>query len=250
MSDYKDFFSKNADAYAHSSSHRSGSDLSTVIEHLNLKKDFEAIDLASGTGFTAFALAEHVKRVVAYDGTPEMLEKAKALAQEKNLNNLEYVVGDVANLPFPNNTFDIAACRRAAHHFLDKQKFFSEAYRVLKPGGKLGFVDMSRPKNDDMDLFNTIEKIRDHSHAAAEKESDWIGFAEKAGFKISEVITSEELFTFEKWLSPVSMDSEDAMQIISLLNSTDSNHLKAANIDPENHAVLKPRISLIAVKEQ
>lgn len=249
MSDYKDFFSKNADAYANSASHRSGNDLATVIEHLALKDDFVAIDLASGTGFTAMALAEHVKKVVAYDGTPEMLREAKRLAEEKNLTNMEYVVGDVANLPFPDNSFDIATCRRAAHHFTDKQKFFSEAYRVLKSGGKLGLVDMSRPSGDDADLFNSIERIRDSSHVAAERESEWMRLAENAGFRIAEKISSEELFPFEKWLSPVSMESESAREILTLLRNTDSGTLKSANVDPESLAVLKPRITLIAIKE-
>lgn len=249
MSDYKDFFSKNADAYANSSSHRSGTDLATAIEHLKLHDDFVAIDLASGTGFTAMALAEHVMKVVAYDGTSEMLEKAKKLAAEKNLSNIEYVVGDVSDIPFPDNTFDIATCRRAAHHFTDKAKFFSETYRILKPGGKLGLVDMSRPPLDEADLFNTIERIRDTSHVAAEKESDWIKLAENAGFKISEKLSSEELFPFEKWLSPVGMDTEAAEEILSLLKSTDSVTLRSANVDPDSLAILKPRVTLIATKE-
>ena len=146
MSDFKEFFSKNADSYANSQSHKKGEDLIQLIQALNPVVSDTAIDLASGTGFTAMELASRVSKVVAFDGTREMLEKAKALASERGIGNIEYVLGDVSELPYPESTFDIITCRRAAHHFTDKKKFLSELFRTLKKGGRMGLVDMAVPE--------------------------------------------------------------------------------------------------------
>lgn len=248
MSDFKEFFSKNAGAYAQSESHRSGTDLSLLMNSMHLAGSMVALDLASGTGFTAMALAEHVSRVVAFDGTPEMLEQAKKLASEKGISNIEYSVGDVANLPFPDNSFDIVTCRRAAHHFTDKPRFLSEAFRVLKPGGKLGLVDMARPETDKDDIFNSLERIRDASHVGAEKVSSWEFMLAEAGFLLEEKNPSVELYTIRRWLSPVPMESRQGEDVLKLIESTDRMLLKAANVDYKDLTILKPRIGIIAMK--
>ena len=85
MSDFRDFFSKNAESFAKSLSHRSGEDLAILIEHIKPAAGETALDLAAGTGFTSLALAKKVSRAVAYDGTPEMLEHAKTLAREEGI---------------------------------------------------------------------------------------------------------------------------------------------------------------------
>ena len=248
MSDFKEFFSKNAESYSKSVSHKSGEDLALLITHLDLDRSQIALDLASGTGFTAMALAKEVSSVVAYDGTSEMLEQAKKLASERDIRNIEYVIGDVSGLPFESESFDIVTCRRAAHHFTDKAKFLSEAYRVLKQGGKLGLVDMASPEADRNDVFNSLERIRDNSHVGAEKVSVWTQLVKKSGFEIVQSIGSEEEYTLERWLSPVPVDGEQGRELSEFVRNTPKELLLNANIDPEKLTLLKLRITLIAKK--
>jgi len=82
MDEYKDtrnFFNKNADSYATSKSHANDDDLKILINSLNLKNNYIALDIATGTGFTAIELAKHVNKVFAIDITDNMINKAKNL---------------------------------------------------------------------------------------------------------------------------------------------------------------------------
>lgn len=249
MSDFRDFFSKNAEAYSKSASHKTGADLGILVDYLEPGSGMQALDLATGTGFTAAALAEKVSRAVAYDATQEMLDQARKLAQEKGLTNIEFRIGDVMDLKFEDNSFDIITCRRAAHHFTDMKRFLSEALRVLKPGGKLGIADMARPETDDSNIFNKLEIIRDNSHVGALKVSTWKEILAEAGFSIDKLWTSDELYTLERWLSPVSMESEAGKDVIELVNTTDEAILKNGNVDRKEQTILKPRIVIVAVKK-
>ena len=84
------FFKKNSKAYADSRSHSSGDDLSALIDRLPNNEDIKALDVATGTGFTGFRLAQKYKLVVGLDVTSEMLLEAKSLAAEKRLDNLVF----------------------------------------------------------------------------------------------------------------------------------------------------------------
>ncbi len=248
MSDFKEFFSKNADSYANSDSHKKGEDLNQLVKEIKPSDSDVAIDLASGTGFTAMGMAPYVSRVVAIDGTKEMLEKAKAIANENGIRNIEFAIGDVILLPYEDGTFDIATCRRAAHHFIDKKKFLAETFRVLKKGGRFGLVDMAVPESDQDNVFNQIEIIRDPSHIAAEKVGIWKALMEDAGFKILNVLTSEEEYTVEKWLSPVKMESVEGRELQTYLSRTAEEKLLKGNINRKKGTILKERFVIIAEK--
>ena len=248
MSDFKEFFSKNADSYANSDSHKKGEDLNQLVKEIKPSDTDVAIDLASGTGFTAMGLSPYVSKVVAIDGTKEMLEKARAIANENGIVNIEFAIGDVMLLPYGDGTFDIATCRRAAHHFSDKKKFLAETFRVLKKGGRFGLVDMAVPESDQDNVFNHIEIIRDPSHVAAEKVGTWEALMEDAGFKILNVLTSEEEYTVEKWLSPVKMDSFEGRELQSYMSRTAEEKLLKGNINRKKGTILKERFVIIAEK--
>ncbi len=248
MSDFKEFFSKNADSYANSESHKKGGDLLQLVTEITPSRTDVAIDLASGTGFTAVGLSPHVSRVVAFDGTKEMLDKARALAEENGIENIEFAIGDVMQLPYGDNTFDVATCRRAAHHFTDKKKFLAETFRVLKKGGRIGLVDMAVPESDQDNVFNHIEIIRDPSHVAAEKVETWKTLMKYAGFKLLKTLTSEEEYTVEKWLSPVKMDSNEGRELQRYLTVTPEEKLLNGNINRKKGTILKERFVIIAEK--
>jgi SAM-dependent methyltransferase len=101
------------------------------------------LDLASGTGEPAISMAKQIGpegAVVAADLSAELLEIAKQRAEQRGLNNVTTQVADAHELPFGENSFDLATCRFGVMFFSDCHEALSELLRVLKPGGRACFI--------------------------------------------------------------------------------------------------------------
>jgi ubiquinone/menaquinone biosynthesis C-methylase UbiE len=96
-----------------------------------------ALDIATGAGHMALALAAHVTKVIAYDMTKEMLLEAKGNAVRRGLTNVITKKGIAENLPFPDSTFDIVTVRHAPHHFANVTVAIREMARVAKNGSEV-----------------------------------------------------------------------------------------------------------------
>jgi ubiquinone/menaquinone biosynthesis C-methylase UbiE len=149
----QDYFSRTAASYVTSVSHRTGGDLNRLIELGEWNPQQQAIDIATGGGHTARAVAPHVAQVMVTDLTPVMLETAQAFLQSEGITNVQFQVADAENLPFPDNSFDRATCRIAPHHFPNVARFAREVARVLKPGGIFLLIDNIAPKDPALDTF-------------------------------------------------------------------------------------------------
>ena len=149
------------------------------------------LDVATGTGFTALAFAPHVRSVVGLDVSPGMLAQAKSYASERGDRNTRFQEGAAESLPFGDGTFDLVTCRIAPHHFLDVQKFLSEAARVLKPDGRFVLVDTTVPDDvpDAAQWQNAVEVLRDPSHVENYPPSKWRQMTEDAGLTVTECRT-------------------------------------------------------------
>jgi demethylmenaquinone methyltransferase/2-methoxy-6-polyprenyl-1,4-benzoquinol methylase len=112
-----------------------------------------ALDLATGTGDIAFALAERGANVVGLDLTPRMIELArgKQAAQVPGTGDeraaLHFIVGDMQALPFPPASFDLVTTGYGLRNVPDLVMAIDEIRRVLKPGGRLLSLDFNRPQN-------------------------------------------------------------------------------------------------------
>ena len=115
-----------------------------------VNKDAKALDVATGTGIFARALADAgCSSVLGIDATKEMLDQARGTQLTVDSNAPKYLQCDAASMPFPDESFDLVTCRLAVHHFPHPQIQLNEMARVCKPGGKVVVVDLVSVADDD-----------------------------------------------------------------------------------------------------
>jgi ubiquinone/menaquinone biosynthesis C-methylase UbiE len=122
------------------------------------------LDIATGAGRTALAVAPYVAHVIATDITSQMLDQARRLAGEQGLSNITVETADAEALPYDDGCFDLGTCRIAPHHFTDIPLFLRESLRVLRPGDLFSLVANIVPPGSAGDYINAFEKLRDPSH--------------------------------------------------------------------------------------
>ncbi len=126
----------------------------------SLKKGETVLDLGSGAGFDAFLSAERVGptgKVIGVDMTPDMLDRARENARKGSYNNVEFRLGEIENLPVSNDSVDVIISNCVINLAPDKPRVFGEAFRVLKPGGRLMVSDIVLTKPLPAALKNSIE---------------------------------------------------------------------------------------------
>jgi ubiquinone/menaquinone biosynthesis C-methylase UbiE len=205
--DVRSRFAPVAANYSRSEFHTSSERLQEVLDLARPKPGDLALDVATGTGNTALALAPYVRRVIGLDLTRQMLDEARRVAAEKAIQNVDWVVGDAAHLPFEDERFDLYTVRAAPHHFPDLDAFLNEAFRVLKPDRDAVFIDCAAPIPA-RDLLHEVEMRRDPSHIRSLTLDEWVARVDSAGFDI-EAATARELdWDYEAWMGNMAVAPE------------------------------------------
>jgi ArsR family transcriptional regulator len=137
-------------------------------------------DLGAGDGTLSRLLARQAESVHCVDNSPRMVQVGRALAKKEHLRNLTYVLGNIEKVPLPDRSIDLALLSQALHHAENPRLALSEAFRILKPGGRLLILDLRAHRFE-----KARELYADRWLGFKENElHDWI---EEAGFRQSEV---------------------------------------------------------------
>jgi ubiquinone/menaquinone biosynthesis C-methylase UbiE len=159
----------------------------------SLKEGETVLDLGSGGGFDCFLAANKVGKngkVIGVDMTPEMLDRARRNARKSKYSNVEFRLGEIENLPVADGSVDVVISNCVINLSPDKKRVFQEAYRALRPGGRLMVSDIVL-------LRDLPESVRTNVQAyvecvsGAEKKDRYLKLIEEAGFR--EVRVMEEI---------------------------------------------------------
>jgi ubiquinone/menaquinone biosynthesis C-methylase UbiE len=210
----QDYFSRTAESYVASFSHRAGNDLLRLIELGELDASQQALDIATGGGHIALAVAPHVGQVTVTDLTPRMLEKAREFILQQGITNAVFQVADAEQLPFADATFERVTCRIAAHHFPNIAQFVREVARVLKTGGIFLLIDCMAPSDVQLDVFdNRVEKWRDPSHGRSCTPEEWQVFFQQAGLTIEHQEFFRKSHEYADWTARAQVPAHEKAQL-------------------------------------
>jgi len=192
----------------------------------SLKEGETVIDLGSGGGLDCFLAANKVGekgRVIGVDMTPEMLDKARENLRKSKHRNVEFRLGEIENLPVADNTADAIISNCVINLSPNKKRVFEEAFRVLKPGGRLMVSDIVLLK----ELPETVRKNMDayvQCLSGAVMKSEYLGMIEKAGFHRVKVMEEETVSlgdidlnddSVKKTMKQLGLSAQTAREVIS-----------------------------------
>jgi SAM-dependent methyltransferase len=166
-----DRFARTAERLAARQDARAAELAALVAEFVEPRGDERAVDVGTGAGALALALAPIVREVVGIDRVPELLALARVRAD--GLQSVTFVEGDAESLPFPDGSFDLGGTLRTLHHTRRPELVVAELVRVTRPGGRILVIDQLAPDDPlaamELDRF---ERARDPSHTRLLSEID------------------------------------------------------------------------------
>jgi ubiquinone/menaquinone biosynthesis C-methylase UbiE/glutathione S-transferase len=194
-------------------------DIEKAVLDLKLRKGTAALDVGTGRGHTALALARDGYIVTASDTEVPPMQEAARLAQERKLSITFHEHG-AGQLPYEAGSFVLVTSRMAAHRFAAPEAFVREASRVLKTYGYLVLVDVTIP-DDQVEAFawmNTVEKLRDPAHVRFVTPNVWRKWCVDAGL----TVTKLQLEAFAQpdlnaWFAEANTPAENRKKILEML---------------------------------
>jgi SAM-dependent methyltransferase len=189
-----DVWSQRAQAYLDSDAHREGADLDLLVEWAAGART--ALDVASGGGHVARRLREAGLEVVTADPSPGMQADVRCTAD---------------SIPFADGSFDVVACRTAAHHFPDLRAAVHELARVS--ADRVLLVDT-------LNMGKTVEeaeRLRDPSHVRNYTDAEWREVVADAGLGLDDVRFLEHEIDLQAWLARTGCEGTEAERAVELL---------------------------------
>lgn len=213
-------FGAAAENYVASATHAAGDDLEQLVAWAEGGPDRIALDVATGGGHTALALAPHYGHVVASDLTDRMLATAEAFIRGRGIGNVEFRRADAESLPFGEASFDLVSCRIAPHHFANVARFVVEVARVLKSGGIFLLEDSVAPEDPDVAAFlNRAESLRDPTHVRSLRVTDWHQLLDGAGLVVEVERIFPKTHPFESWLDRARTPADARLELAEMFRA-------------------------------
>ena len=180
----------------------------------SLREGETVLDLGSGAGFDCFLAARQVGKsgkVIGVDMTPEMLDKSRGNAKKGEFTNVEFRLGEIENLPVADNQADIVISNCVINLSPAKERVFREAFRALKPGGRLMVSDIVLLRDLPEEIRNSVAAYT-ACVAGAETKESYLGAIRKAGF--------QEIRILDETVFPTQVLANDptAREIVKKLN--------------------------------
>lgn len=220
-SDARGQFGPVAEKYLTSQAHAQPDEINKVLDQMGLT-DGVALDVGTGAGHLAYALAERVDQVVAVDITPEMLELVRQQAEKRGLGNISTRLAPAEDMGFADESVSLVATRLAAHHFLDIGAFVADAARSLESGGWLLVIDTTSPEDDAVARqVDAFERLRDPSHVWNYKPSEWEALARENGLTPGWQSTRRKALDFTDWTERMRVSPEDTEALRSMAEGSE-----------------------------
>ena len=202
-----DTWSRRASLYRESEAHREGEDLDLIVEWADGQT---ALDVATGGGHVARRLREAGFDVTTLDPAPGMAPDVVARAEE---------------IPFPDGSFDVVACRVAAHHFADAARAVAEMARVSRA---LVLVADNEFLGEDVER---AERLRDPTHVRCYGEEEWRDLFAAAGLNVEDVRRFDKRIELEPWLERAGCSGPEAERVRELLGGRiDGKHVVLSRV--------------------
>jgi ubiquinone/menaquinone biosynthesis C-methylase UbiE len=183
-----------------------------------IKAGDHVLDLGSGAGndcFVARAITGETGRVTGLDFTPEMLKKARENNAKLGYHNIEFVEGDIENMPLQADSFDVVISNCVLNLVPDKQKAFREIFRVLKPGGHFCVSDVVIKGSLSEEMRKDAEMYAGCVSGASDI-AEYLGFINDSGFKSINVHKQKQIMLPEATLRNYELDKETGIFSITV----------------------------------
>lgn len=185
--------------------------METFLKVCDLKSNFHACDIGTGTGIIAYALGQYCKNVDAIDYSQAMLNIAK---DKRNLENICYSLMSAEHLEIPSKIFDIVTARMCFHHIVHQEKAINECVRILKSGGKFVISEGIPPlgtRKFYTEMFKLKEKRRTYTI------DDLVELLEHSGLKnVNIEIHKMPNASLNNWLANSGKDKDTCKKIYDM----------------------------------
>ena len=210
----RDEFTRQAEAFAALRELHSRERIARLVSAINPAPSARVLEIATGPGHVAMALAERCGEVVGVDLTDAPLAIAERTRRERGLANVRFQRADAEQLPFAAAEFDIVLCRFALHHFEDPAVPLREMIRVCRPGGRITVEDLAASEIPERAAFyNHFERLRDTSHTRALPISELLRLFGAHRLEIDSLYTTDLEQPLEQWLANSHTPPERASEV-------------------------------------
>jgi ubiquinone/menaquinone biosynthesis C-methylase UbiE/glutathione S-transferase len=227
-------------------------DMEKAISDLKLRPATQALDVGTGNGHTAMALAAKGFTVTACDSSPELLQVAAQLAEGQKLK-VAFHENPAEQLPYADGAFGLVTCRLAAHHFTSPEAFVRETARVLKTYGYLVLIDGTVP-DDQVEAhawMNAVERLRDPSHVRFTTPNVWRRWCMEAGLTVTRLqVESARQPDLNSYFNETQTPPENRKKVLEMLAKAPASVRELFKIGQEGGKIVWSwrRVTLIAGK--